>query len=219
MKKEVLSAVIVVIILTISGITYSCSYSKGKNNDQNISLREDFSQEDPSLGDLDDTDLLEAKEENEVKEEIYIHICGAILRENVYKVEEGTRLVEVIELAGGLLEDAASDFINQAMIVEDGERIYIPTKAELAEMETKEYIEGENSAPTQDGKASNGLININKANLAELMELPGIGEAKAKNIIEYRESNGGFNTIEEIMNISGIKEGMFSKIMSLISVK
>ena len=161
---------------------------------------------------------------------IYVHICGAVNNPGVYQVKSGARLIELIKLAGGLTKDAAGDYMNQAQLVSDGQRVYIPSKDELHELSTQEYMTGEQS--NSDNSVVNGeenntiessvtseesaLININTADKEELMSISGIGEAKANSIIAYREKNGKFKTIEELMNIPGIKEGLFSQISFMI---
>ena len=99
-------------------------------------------------------------------------------------------------------------------LLEDGQRIYIPTREETAESRGELITVGTDSSSDRDG----GKVNINLADAAELMTLPGIGEAKASLIIEYRNQNGRFGTIEDIMKISGIKEGMFNRIKDRICI-
>lgn len=137
---------------------------------------------------------------------IYVHVCGAVTNPGVYIVKENTRLVDVILLAGGFREEAQPDGINQASIVMDGQQIYIPSKDEVLTIQSThtEY---------------SGKININKAGIEELMALPGIGRAKAESILKYRTDNGFFSSIEDIMNIQGIKESVFGKISDLIDIK
>ena len=179
-----------------------------------------------SLGQMDLTEIEEQQKEvmgdnfasgsGSDSTEIYVHLCGAVRKPAVYRVEAGARLVDVIGLAGGLTETAAGDYINQAMSVEDGQRIYIPTKAEVEGLTPEEYIVGEGGSPEQESKQR--LININQADAGELMELPGIGEAKAESIIAYRNTNGDFTAIEELMMVPGIKEGLYGQIVSYITV-
>ena len=111
-------------------------------------------------------------------------------------------MYEAIEKAGGFRADAATTEVNQAEELEDGMRLYVPTVNELIEAQSKK----------------NGKININKASKEELMTLPGVGESKAERIIQYRKERGAFKKTEEIMNISGIKEGLYNKIKDYISV-
>ncbi len=140
-------------------------------------------------------------------EEVYVYITGKVKNPDVYKVPEDYRIYQVIELAGGFLDDAETRNINLADRIYDGMQITV-------------YAVGEETvygcvANTNTGSS---LININTASKEELMTLPGIGDAKAESIIRYRNENGYFSSIEDIMNISGIKEGAFEKIKDYITV-
>lgn len=156
---------------------------------------------------------------------IYVHLCGAVKEPGLYEVQSGSRLYEVLKRAGGLTEEACDTFLNQAQVLADGSQIYVPTKEEVAKgtVENNENSQignnssGENSSGDEKDSSLN-KVNINTADVDELMTLSGIGESKAKAIVEYRDSNGGFKSIEELMNISGIKEGVFQKIKDSITV-
>lgn len=144
---------------------------------------------------------------------IYIHVCGEVVVPGVYEVEEGSRVCDIIEVAGGITEYAASDYINLAQIVTDGEKIVVPS---LNEVEGFPESETGKSQVAGTGKT---FVNINTASLEELMTLSGIGKSKAESIISYRETNGSFTKIEDIMNISGIKEAAFEKIKKDIDIR
>lgn len=134
-----------------------------------------------------------------VKEEvpqIYVHVCGAVVSPGVYAMPEGSRLYEATALAGGLLDTADADGVNLAREARDGEQVRIP------------YIDEE--------EAADGLVNINSAELAELCNIPGVGEAKARAIISYREANGPFASIEELTGVNGIKEGLLEQMRPYI---
>lgn len=153
----------------------------------------------------------EAKEQKPQKasetattQDIYVQLSGAVLTPGVYKVPKDARLVDVVEMAGGFLSEAYTDNLNMASVLSDGQHIKIFT--------AKEW-----EALSQDNEES-GLVNINTADVKLLMSLPGIGEQKAKAIIEYRSTYGNFQTIEDIMKVGGIKEAVFIKIKNLISV-
>ena len=136
-------------------------------------------------------------------EDIYVYICGHVNCPGVVKCLKGTRLYEAVAMAGGADDSADMSLVNLAEPVNDGERIYIPSYGEdipVMEEETK------------------GLININKATAEELMTLPGIGSSRAADIVSYRTDNGRFQTIEDIMKVSGIKEAAFNKIRNYICV-
>ena len=151
-------------------------------------------------------DALQAQEDGEqlqeTGKEIYVYVCGAVEREGVYRLSAGSRIYEAIEMAGGFREDAAASEVNQAEVLQDEARVYVPTYAEVL---------------SEDAQ-SDGKLNLNKATKEELMTLPGVGASRAESIIQYRNENGGFKSIEEIMLISGIKEGLFEKIKDLIKV-
>lgn len=149
-----------------------------------------------------------AAKETTIKETtIYVHICGAVQNPGVYEVPENYRLYELLALAGGATDEGCGDALNLADILRDGQRIVIPTASEAETMQTiTEHV------------ASDGMVNINTASAQELMTLPGIGEAKAADIIQYREEYGEFQTISDIMKISGIKDALFQKIKDRITV-
>ena len=132
---------------------------------------------------------------------IKVHICGEVYFPGVYSLYSGSRIYEVVQQAGGFTIEADTEAVNQAKEVMDGEQIYIPSVKEREET-----------------KDSQGLIDLNKATEAMLCTIPGIGAQRAKQIIDYRDKNGKFNKIEDIMKISGIKEGMFEKIAPYITV-
>ena len=127
----------------------------------------------------------------------------------VYELEQDSRVFEAIAKAGGLTENAAAEAVNQARVVVDGEQIYVPSLDEVKGA----GVVSEVTERTDDGK-----ININTAEKEELMTLTGVGEAKAQSIIAYREEHGGFQSIEELMQIEGIKEGVFNKIKEDITI-
>lgn len=141
----------------------------------------------------------------------YVQIAGAVKNPGVYEIGEDTRLFMVIESAGGLSPDADISGLNQARVIKDGESIYVQTVEEAKKAAEKSGLEG----TTED---SDSRVNLNTADMERLMTLPGVGESKAKQIIEYRETNGSFSSIEEIMEIQGIKEGVFNKIKDSIKV-
>ena len=150
----------------------------------------------------------------------FVYICGAVNVPGVYEVEQNARLQEVVEAAGGLREDAAEESVNQARQIEDGEMIRILTQEEAAQAGDEEAGEGaENDVKAETANDSDGRIDLNFATVAELMTLPGIGQAKADSIVRYREKNGAFSSIEEIKQVEGIKEGVYNRIKDNIKVK
>ena len=156
-------------------------------------------------------------------QKIYVDVCGAVARPGVYALDPGSRVFQAIETAGGFLPEAAGTYINQAQMLSDGQQIYVPTKEEAQEMippgqnSGNAAVGGSLSDSSQSGEEAK--VNLNTADADALMTLSGIGEAKAEAILAYREEHGGFSSIEEIMNVSGIKESTFSKIKDRISVE
>ena len=161
-------------------------------------------------------DTQQSPAEHSVNETVVVYVCGAVYTPGVYELPFGARIHEAIAMAGGVREDAAEESINQAQQLEDGTRIYIPTVEEMAQ---KPSGSGElwQENPQTDSSSS-GKININTATVEELTTLSGIGESRAQSIIRYRETNGAFQSIEELMNVEGIKDGIFEKIKDEIEV-
>ena len=142
-------------------------------------------------------------EKSSSKETIYVYVCGEVKHPGVY------RIVSAVKAAGGLTKKASAESINQAEKMKDGQQITIPSKKQTAKNE------GSDSKAVQ---SSSGKININTAGVKELMTLSGIGEAKASDIISYREEHGPFSDISDIMKIQGIKEGIYHKIKDKITI-
>ena len=141
--------------------------------------------------------------------DIYIDIGGCVYNPGVYKVKAGTRLFEVIEKAGGLTDDADIDSINRAEEVYDGQKIIIYS------VESDEEHGGLAVSPQQD---SDGRRNIKTADSLRLQEIPGVGPTTAQKIIDYRESNGKYKSIEDIKNVSGIGDKTFENLKDYITV-
>ena len=157
-------------------------------------------------------------EENTEDAAVCVYLCGAVENEDVYSVPAGSRVNDVVVLAGGLSEDAAAQYINLARVVSDGERIYIPYEGDISDDMSERLIQTHDITEGSVDVIGKGLININSADKNELMTLPGIGEKKAEDIIRYREDNGGFKSVEDLMNVDGIKEGTFQKLKDKITI-
>lgn len=159
----------------------------------------------------DATDEAEYTEEiSELPQVIFVDIGGAVENPGVYEVAKNTRLFEVIEMAGGLSEDADPDHVNRASFVEDGQKIIIPEKG-------SEDPGDQISAAILTPEAGSGLVNINTASADELKTLTGIGDVTAEKIIEYRSSTA-FKSKEDIMSVDGIGSKTYEKIKDDITV-
>ena len=183
----------------------------------------------PSAGSTDRTELSDASSEE--TKTLVVHICGAVSAPGVYELPAGSRIIDAVEAGGGFLPEADEACCNLAEEIVDGCQIYIMTKSESCADGQTEKKAGIQTSPDSDMQTTdrnvrsnsataleNGLVNLNTADVAALMTLPGIGESRAKAIISYREQHGAFAQIEDIMKISGIKQAAFSKIKDKITV-
>ena len=135
--------------------------------------------------------------------EIYVYVSGCVMNPGVYILPDGSRIYDAVNAAGGVTSEGDESLMNPVNIISDGDRIVVPQKKDITE---------------EKGSIDNGVVNINQAAVAELTTLPGIGETRAKAIIAYRDKHGSFSKPEDIMKVSGIKEGTFEKIKDFISV-
>lgn len=153
------------------------------------------------------------------KEPIAVHVVGAVPRPGLYEFAEGARVQDAIDAAGGLLASANVDVVNLAALLEDGQQLNIPYKDGEVPQETSSndslVLPGTTKTDTSI-ESSGDKININTASLEELDSLPGIGPTIAQRIIDYRTDNGPFQTIEDIMNVSGIGPSTFDNMKELI---
>ena len=216
-KVKKISIIVIVMVLIIGYFIYQ------RKNEFTIN-EEDVSKENA---------MEEPKEEKSKK--IIVHISGAVKQEGVVELEEDSRIADAIEKVGGLKENAEIREINLAYKLEDGMKIYIPTKEEIKNKESQEvnqeneHVYGgtkENSSQVSNLQKNsesketirNKKVNINKASQEELDSLPGIGPSTADKILEYRKQNGNFKNIEDIKEVSGIGEAKFEKIKEMITV-
>lgn len=205
------------------------------NTDQNCEAESNAGDTDqnrkaePSAGSTDRTELSDASSEE--AKTLVVHICGAVSAPGVYELPAGSRIIDAVEAGGGFLPEADEACCNLAEEIVDGCQIYIMTKTESCADGQTEKKAGIQTSPDSDMQTTdrnvrsnsataleNGLVNLNTADVAALMTLPGIGESRAKAIISYREQHGAFAQIEDIMKISGIKQAAFSKIKDKITV-
>ena len=192
MKNNFLAkTVIIILAMLLSGAVYIQLQDKDFKEAEDIKYEEN---------------VMECKETEESVAEnssVFVQVCGCVNSPGVFEVSEDTRVYQLIELAGGFSIDADVDAVNQALSVTDGQQIYIPALGESV---------------SDSNLVTSNYININTAKVEELMELPGVGMAKAEAIVSYREENGAFEDVRDIMNVSGIKEAAFNKIKDLICV-
>ena len=194
-KKEIIIAVVIIAIIIFSLISNSKSFTEDKIEEEKSIFEEEYK---------------DYEEELNQKNNIYVHLDGAVKKSGLIELEEGDRLESAIKKAGGLLDTADLRYINLAMVMMDGEKIYIPTKGELVD-----YSSGVSYIPeVQESKK----ISINRASLEELQKIPGVGATTATNIINYKKKNGNFKKLEDIKNVTGIGDAKFEAMFEYIEL-
>lgn len=162
-------------------------------------------------------DVIETKEEKVVEEvKIIIHVAGEVNNPGIISLKQGSRIIDAIESAGGLTEDADISNVNLAYELEDAQKIYIPSIYDLEEIAV---IQENSENILSSGVKNNSKVNINKANEGELQNLTGIGLSIAKRIVQYRNENGNFKNLEDIKNVSGIGDSKYENIKDEICIK
>ena len=151
--------------------------------------------------------------------DIYVYVCGQVLSPGVYRLKGGSRVYEAVEAAGGLTGDAAPESVDMAAVLQDARTVYIPSGEEAAAGMTavRNGMIGAGSTGAA-GSGQDSRVDINTADASELASLPGIGERRAAAVIEYREKNGRFTDIRQLMQISGIGEAVYAGLKDLVRV-
>lgn len=198
--KSKLYKITVLIVLSILSFVASVSLSGCREKKTYIYQAED------AVDDIE-ADIMMTEEHTE-QSVCAVYVCGAVRSSGVYYLDSSCLKQDAVNAAGGMTAAAASDYVNLAEHITDGERIYIPYEEE---------IEGDN-VDISGVEDADGRVNINTASRDELMTLSGIGGGKADAIIAYREENGNFLQIEDIMKVQGIKEATFNNIRDYIVV-
>lgn len=204
MKKNDIGILFIAVFILVTGILFCCDYQE--NEDDGLEILDMADTTDESESGFLEPENIQMTVESE-SSRIYVYVCGCVNRPDVYELDSGARLFEAIEAAGGACENADLDRLNLAASMQDGDKIYVPAEGETEDV--SEAVEAEKT---------DGRLNINTATSEQLQTLPGIGEAKANAIIAYREAQGSFSSIEELMEVPGIKGGVYGQIQSLIRV-
>lgn len=206
-KRE--QIVILLLVLLVGAITlYGFYRNNNKLNDMDLKGKE--------IG--EEMEIEETNEDENIDEEpeyIMVHISGQVFNPGLIELKNGSRVIDAVNSAGGLKEEADLDRINLAKKLVDEQKIYIPKIGE--EIDIVEEEDGSSESTQENSGDSSNKININTGTKEELMSLPGIGEVLAERIIEYRESNS-FKSIEDIKNVSGIGDKKFESIEDMIIV-
>lgn len=203
---------IIIIIITIFMLAFIGYYIISKtNNSEYINLE------------TEENKLIENTIMNQEtltdEQDIIIHVTGAVKKQGIVKVKEGSRISDVIDAAGGTTKEVDLSKINLAYLVQDGQKIYVPSITDEAEIETIKEEAGEDVIESNNSASKSEKVNINTASQTELETLSGIGPSTALKIINYREENGKFEEIEDIKNVPGIGEAKFESLKESICVK
>ncbi|MBE6033926.1 MAG: competence protein ComE [Clostridiales bacterium] len=228
-KKIIIKVAVGFVLFTAAFFVFCIRDYKDKGDEFTLINNSDkqFQLEEESVEDSD-KDLIAKEEQKKDKiEKIYIDISGAVKNPYVYEVKEGTRVYEVIELAGGLKADADISNLNLAQVLRDEDKITVLTKEQIADDINQQSIQNNKAASITNASDRYGQknlasaeheININTASSEELQTINGIGPSTAEKILMYREEKGKFKKTEELMNVSGIGEKTFNKLKNKITV-
>ena len=214
-KRNIVLIMLVFLCVITSFILYGKNKSKVFKDEymKNIFVEEEAT--DDNSVEVNAEPIKEVKGENQLTKGtkmIVVEIKGEVVNPDVYEISEGSIIRDLITKAGGLTNEANIDKINRADKLRDNQLIVIPNKNELSNANTNINVSKEGNT------AEEGIININTASLEELQKINGVGEVKAKSIINYREKNGGFKSIDEMKNIEGIGDKTFEKMKDQITV-
>lgn len=211
--------ILIVIVAIVAIISYYFIFDRKEewlnNQEQNLEIKEEIKTNDQIENNSNEQQL-------EKNENIIVHVSGAVNKEGIVELKNNSRIIDAIDKAGGLKDEADITNINLAYIIEDGMKIHIPSKEEKEStiiVESNIYsgtVEQSNEIKNNNNKKLK--ININTATKTDLETLPGIGESTALKIIEYRKEKGKFKLIEDIKQVNGIGENKFNKIKELITV-
>lgn len=163
----------------------------------------------------------EAQKAEDPSELVFVHVSGAVTCPGVVGLAEGARVSDAVDAAGGFAQGAAPDAVNLARVVADGEQVIIPSEEDLAQPAESANQASQNAAAVSASAPAGqqgSLVNINTASAAELVSLPGIGQATADKIVSDRASNGPFKSLEDLKRVSGIGDKKFESLMGLICI-
>lgn len=211
-KQKAIMGVIIGVMTIVIGI---CGYS--------MIAQEDDWEENALAVDENLEGAVTNQENGNAEGEIVIHMTGAVQKTGILILPEGARIADAIDASGGPTESADLDEVNLAYVLQDGQKVYIPSKEDKVKLESRAYImsgSGNNVIVQEvNEKGGNKKVNINTATQSELENLPGVGEAIASRIIEYRQQNGKFSKVEDLQNVKGIGDAKFNNMKEYVMVQ
>ena len=241
-KQKVIVGVIIVVMVLIIGIYgYSIIEKEDSWEESALEVEENLqsevlNQEENNIessnnlieqGNMSEKSSIEEQKNGyeNLEGKIVVHITGAVQKKGILVLQEGARIADAIDSAGGSTEAADLDEVNLAYVLQDGQKIYIPSKEDKAKLENKAYITSESGnnviiqTVSTEKNGGSGKVNINTATQNELENLPGIGPSIASRIIEYRDQNGKFSKVEDLQNVKGIGDAKFNNIKEYVMVQ
>lgn len=204
-RKDIIIIIAISIILSLGMIIFHSTKSSNilLDKSENIEIAEKIEE--------DDNDAVIEQNSAVVKnEKVVVYISGEVVNPQVVEMKDGDRLIDAVEKCGGMTENADKNAVNLALLLKDEDHYVIPKIGENLQL---------NTSSNNKSSQNNNLVNINTADKTTLISLPSIGEKTAEKIIQYRETNGNFKSIDDIKNINGIGEKKFEQIKDLITVK
>jgi competence protein ComEA len=220
--KKIALVACTVAVLAAGAVMYMKSADKEPANGAYVRQQEEKSGDDADSAGTPDEGGADTVPAAALDAKIYVDIAGAVSNPGVVEMDAGSRVFQAIEAAGGQLASADASVINLAAALNDGEHIYVPTKDEVANgtyaQQGAANAGGEPGASSQASGDAQGKININTADATALQQLNGVGPSTAQKILDYRNSNGKFQTVEQLKNVSGIGEKTFEKLKDHICV-
>ena len=204
-RKDIIIIITISIILSLGMIIFHSTKSSDilLDKSENTKISEKIKAE--------DNDAVIEQDSAAVKnEKVVVYISGEVVNPQVIEMKDGDRLIDAVEKCGGMTENADKNAVNLALLLKDEDHYVIPKIGENLQL---------NTSSNNKSSQNNNLVNINTADKTTLISLPSIGEKTAEKIIQYRETNGNFKSIDDIKNINGIGEKKFEQIKDLITVK
>lgn len=210
--------IIIMFLVVLGGIYYFNSHKAEVDNSSLISPNISNNQAKDNLNTIQSSSTSKNIETNDntktmttTSTKVTCDISGAVKHGGVYTLKQGARLVDLIEVAGGLTAKAQVKAINRAQLLKDQDQIYIPHEGEKVDQSFTTGTNSNSNSSEQTSSAGTDKIHLNSATVADLQKLSGVGQKRAEQIIQFRDANGGFKQIEDIKKVSGIGEKTFDK--------
>ncbi|MDR2587656.1 MAG: ComEA family DNA-binding protein [Coriobacteriales bacterium] len=224
-------AVLIVMLGILVGFVLIVFWPRSADEGFAVTVAEEASEENTAAAVAEEAPApAEGETQDRPKGLLSVYLTGAVASPGVYELAASSRLNDAVAMAGGLIENSATEYVNLAALLEDGQHIHIPTTAEIESGEAERIVTAGAQAPVVSGAGGSSggsaagatvaaqKVNINTADNAELETLPGIGVATAQRIVDYRAKNGAFGSVEDLKNVSGIGDKKYAELVDKICV-